>query len=69
MTYYVYRFTNMIENVNELIQTYQSVKVSVSRVNDILDNRLFNDEKFGFKELKDVRGVIKFDKVSFAYPD
>ena len=69
MTYYVYRFTNMIENVNELIQTYQSVKVSVSRVNDILDNRLFNDEKFGLKELEDVRGVIKFDKVSFAYPD
>ena len=69
MTYYVYRFTNMIENVNELIQTYQSVKVSVSRVNDILDNRLFEDEKFGLKELENVRGVIKFDNVSFAYPD
>ena len=69
MTYYVYRFTNMIEDINELIQTYQKVKVSVSRVNDILDNRLFDDEEFGEKEIKNVKGIIKFDNVSFAYPE
>ena len=69
MTYYVYRFTNMIEDINELIQTYQKVKVSVSRVNDILDNRLFDDEVFGEKEIKNVKGIIKFDNVSFAYPE
>lgn len=69
MTYYVYRFTNMIEDINELIQTYQKVKVSVSRVNDILDNRLFADEVFGEKEIKNVKGIIKFDNVSFAYPE
>ena len=69
MTYYVYRYTSLIENINDLIQTYQSVKVSVSRVNDILDNRIFDDEKFGTKKLENVKGVIKFDKVSFAYPD
>ncbi len=69
MTYYVYRFTNMIEDINELIQTYQKVMVSVSRVNDILDNRLFADEVFGEKEIKNVKGIIKFDNVSFAYPE
>ena len=69
MTYYVYRYTSLIENINDLIQTYQSVKVSVSRVNDILDNRIFDDEKFGTKKLENVKGVLKFDKVSFAYPD
>ena len=69
MTYYVYRFTYMIEDINELIQTYQKVKVSVSRVNDILDNRLFEDEKFGDIELENVNGNIEFKNVSFAYPD
>ena len=69
MTYYIYRFTYLIEDINELTQTYQKVKVSVSRVNDILENRLFEDEKFGGKELENVKGVIEFKNVSFAYPD
>lgn len=69
MTYYIYRFTYLIEDINELTQTYQKVKVSVSRVNDILENRLFEDEKFGDKKLENVKGVIEFKNVSFAYPD
>ena len=69
MTYYIYRFTYMIEDINELIQTYQNVKVSVSRVNDILENRLYEDEKFGNIELENVNGNIEFKDVSFAYPD
>ena len=69
MTYYIYRFTYLIEDINELTQTYQKVKVSVSRVNDILENRLFKDEKFGDKKLENVKGVIEFKNVSFAYPD
>lgn len=69
MTYYIYRFTYLIEDINELTQTYQKVKVSVSRVNDILENRLFEDEKFGDKKLEKVKGVIEFENVSFAYPD
>lgn len=69
MTYYIYRFTYLIEDINELTQTYQKVKVSVSRVNDILENRLFEDENFGDKKLENVKGVIEFKNVSFAYPD
>lgn len=69
MTYYIYRFIYLIEDINELTQTYQKVKVSVSRVNDILENRLFKDEKFGDKKLENVKGVIEFKNVSFAYPD
>ena len=69
MTYYVYRFTWLIENINDLTQTYQKVSVSISRVNDILENRLYKDEEFGNKKLDNVKGVIEFKDVNFNYPD
>lgn len=69
MTYYVYKFTWLIEDINELTETYRNVKVSIVRVNDILENRLYNDESFGNRTLKNVKGVIEFKNVSFAYPD
>ena len=68
MTYYIYRYMWLIENMNDLTQTYQRVLVSISRVNEILENRLFDDEKFGNKEIDKVKGVIEFNNVSFAYP-
>lgn len=49
MTYYIYRFTYLIEDINELTQTYQKVKVSVSRVNDILENRLLKMKSLEIK--------------------
>ena len=69
MTYYVYRYTWLIENINDFTQTYQKVIVSISRVNDILENRIYDDEKFGIKELNKVNGIIQFKDVTFAYPD
>ena len=69
MTYYVYRFTWLIEDINDLTQTYQKVSVSISRVNDILENRLYKDEEFGNKKLDNVKGVIEFKDVNFNYPD
>ena len=69
MTYYVYRFAYLIDDVNAITQMYQKVKVSISRVNDILENRLFDDEKFGDKEIDNIKGKIEFRNVSFAYPN
>lgn len=69
MTYYVYRYTWLIESINNLTQTYQKVSVSISRVNDILENRLYEDEKFGTKEIENIKGVIEFKNVTFAYPN
>lgn len=69
MTYYVYRYTWLIENINDFTQNYQKVSVSISRVNDILENRLYEDVKFGTKKLTTSRGIIEFKNVSFAYPN
>ncbi len=68
MTYYVYRYMWLIENINDLTQAYQKVVVSIGRVNEILENKLYADEKFGTKSLANVNGIIEFKDVTFAYP-
>lgn len=69
MTYYIYRYMWLIENINNLTQTYQRVFVSLSRVNEILENKLYEDEKFGTKEITNIKGLIEFKNVVFSYPD
>ena len=69
MTYYVYRYMWLIENLNDFTQTYQKTIVSIGRVNDILENRLYSDDKFGNVKLKNIEGVIEFKNVVFGYPD
>ena len=69
MTYYVYRFMWLIENINDFSIMYQKTSVALSRVNELLENRLYEDEVFGNKTLKDCKGVIEFKNVTFAYPD
>ena len=69
MTYYVYRYMWLIENINELSQTYQKVIVSIGRVNEILENKLSEDEQFGTKEITKSKGVVEFKDVVFGYPN
>ena len=69
MTYYVYRYMWLIENFNNLTQTYQKLIVSLGRVNEILENRLYEDEKFGDREITKNKGIIEFKNVTFAYPN
>ena len=69
MTYYVYHFTYLIDSLTDLIQTYQKVAVALSRINEILLNKKFDDEKFGKKTLKDIKGEIELKNVYFSYPD
>ena len=69
MTYYVYRYMWLIENFNNLTQTYQKLVVSLGRVNEILENRLYEDEKFGEKEINKNKGLIEFKNVTFGYPN
>ena len=69
MTWYVYRYTWLIQNLAEVNIMYQKMAVSVRRINEIIDNRLYQDDKFGNIRLRKAHGNITFDKVSFAYPN
>ena len=69
MTYYVYRFTWLIENITSFSKIYNQVIVSLQRVNEILENKLYKDVKYGKQEIKNCKGIIEFDNVEFAYPN
>ena len=69
MTYYVYRFMYLFDDIESLTESYQKVTVSLGRINDILENRLYQDVKFGSKELINSIGKIEFEHVSFSYPN
>ena len=69
MTYYIYRYMWLMENLNDLTQTYQKLIVSIGRVNEILENKLYSDEIFGEKRIKEIKGIIEFKDVTFSYPN
>ena len=69
MTYYIYRYMYMIDNLSDLNQTYQKVLVALKRINELVLNRKFEDEKYGDISLRKVNGVIEFKNVYFGYPD
>lgn len=69
MTYYIYRYMWLIENINDLTLTYQKLVVSISRVNEILENKLFDDDKFGDNVINNAEGILEFKNVTFAYPE
>lgn len=67
MTYYIYRYTWLIENVTEFSKIYEKLSVSLNRINEILGNKLYQDVTYGNHELKDPQGVIEFKDVTFNY--
>lgn len=69
MTYYIYRYTWIIENITSFSKVYNQVLVSITRINEILENKLYPDVKFGKEELTNCKGVIKFTNVTFNYPN
>ena len=69
MTYYVYRFTFLVEWVMNMSSSYQKMKVSVERVSEILYNKLYKDVDFGTLNKTDIFGNIEFKNVTFRYSD
>ena len=67
MTYYVYRFTFLVEWAMSISTSYQRVKVAIERVDDILSNKLYSDIKFGSLHKTDIVGNIEFKNVTFSY--
>ena len=67
MTYYIYSFVYMTELFSNIITSYQKVVVSMERINEILNNVLYNDEKFGNMHIDEIKGNITFKDVDFGY--
>ncbi len=64
---YIWRIDDVVESLSDFGVNYNKVKVSLRRINEIVNNGLYEDEKFGPKELIDTKGVIQFKDVYFRY--
>lgn len=68
LTYYIYRFTGILQSIGSMTKMLEEVSVSLGRINEILNNKLYKDVTYGNNEIKSPIGCIKFDNVTFHYP-
>lgn len=64
---YIWRIDEVVESISDFGVNYNKVKVSLNRIDEIVNNRLYSDEKFGKKNIKNLKGIIEFKDVSFKY--
>lgn len=59
--------TTVMEKISNLLDLTKSFNISCNRVFSILDNKTFEKEKFGNKQLNKIQGNVEFKNVSFGY--
>jgi len=64
---YIWRIDDVVQSISDFGVNYNKVSVSLKRIDEIVNNKLYKDEKFGFKSLRNVQGNIEFKDVSFRY--
>ncbi len=69
MTWYIYKYIWLIDNLTGMNRMYQKLFISLRRINEIINNKLYDDDKFGNVALNNVKGKITFDNVTFNYPN
>lgn len=67
MTYYVYRYMWIVESYSSFITIYQKVIVAMERIDEVLGNKLYEDEKYGNVNPDNIHGDITFKDVKFGY--
>lgn len=66
---YMWRIDEVVESISDFGVNYNKVTVSLKRIGEILNNELYEDEKFGTEVLKNTKGKIEFKDVYFKYRD
>ena len=66
---YIWRIDDVVESISDFGVNYNKVTVSLKRIDEIVNNKLYDDEKYGDKELKNPQGIIEFKDVKFKYRD
>ena len=64
---YIWRIDDIVESLSDFGVSYNKVTVSLKRIGEIINNVLYDDEKFGNKELVNTKGIIEFKDVKFRY--
>ncbi len=66
---YIWKIDDVVESISDFGINYNKVKVSLRRINEIINNKLYEDEKFGNKELVNSKGIVTFKDVVFRYTE
>ena len=66
---YIWRIDDVVESISDFGVNFNKVTVSLNRIGEILNNKLYQDELYGNKELINTKGVIKLSNVKFKYRD
>ena len=64
---YIWRIDEVAETLSSFGVNYNKVKVSLSRIDEVVNNKIFKDEQFGNINLTNIKGNITFKNVSFKY--
>ncbi|MFC2511118.1 MAG: ABC transporter ATP-binding protein [Candidatus Nanoperiomorbus sp.] len=59
--------TGLVTNITWLIDYAEQFNLAADRVYEVIDNKVFDKEKFGDIGLDHLEGKIEFDQVSFSY--
>lgn len=66
---YIWRIDEVVESISDFGVNYNKVTVSLKRISEIVNNKLYDDEKFGDVVLENVKGDILFTNVKFRYSE
>lgn len=64
---YLWRIDEVVESLSDFGVSFNKVSVSLKRIDEILNNKLYEDEKYGTINLDKVIGNIEFKNVRFKY--
>ena len=64
---YLWRIDEVVESLSDFGVSFNKVTVSLKRIDEILNNKLYNDEKYGNVNLVNSKGYIEFKNVLFKY--
>lgn len=66
---YIWRIDEVVESISDFGVNYNKVTVSLKRISEIINNKLYDDEKFGDVVLENIKGNIQFSNVKFRYSE
>ena len=64
---YIWRIDEVAETLSSFGVNYNKVKVSLSRIDEVVNNKIFKDEIYGDINLNNAKGNVTFKNVSFKY--
>ena len=64
---YIWRIDEVAETLSSFGVNYNKVKVSLSRIDEVVNNKIFKDEIYGDISLNNPKGNVTFKNVSFKY--